>query len=340
MKKKILLLLITLSLYSMYSISQDKGWDVADVSPKPNLNSSSATTDKFDQLRKLSIEGFEEIINNECDQVPEFAKSSIKNWSEAKIGKKSEDEAKKYSEKLVQQTLDAQPKSHPFHFSYSLYTQVDSAIQDIYFTQKKRPSLSQDDIIDSQADIINEMQIDCINKLAPQKYFEILNNSQSSRGSKKNIDLNELEEKKIKSNLKKALISLNQSVPEGSKLTPKNIGTKFGFTEYDLDVSYMHMARDIKYTMTKLNQPWYVYQYVLTKKYDDYIYFLKNGGYNWQFAALALRTKILKQKYHNIMNIGNLTFEEVKSLEKTSLIGDPNLIVIWTKLLGYEKPDQ
>ena len=340
MKKKILLLLITLSLYSMYSISQDKGWDVADVSPKPNLNSSSATTDKFDQLRKLSIEGFEEIINNECDQVPEFAKSSIKNWSEAKIGKKSEDEAKKYSEKLVQQTLDAQPKSHPFHFSYSLYTQVDSAIQDIYFTQKKRPSLSQDDIIDSQADIINEMQIDCINKLAPQKYFEILNNSQSSRGSKKNIDLNELEEKKIKSNLKKALISLNQSVPEGSKLTPKNIGTKFGFTEYDLDVSYMHMARDIKYTMTKLNQPWYIYQYVLTKKYDDYIYFLKNGGYNWQFAALALRTKILKQKYHNIMNIGNLTFEEVKSLEKTSLIGDPNLIVIWTKLLGYEKPDQ
>lgn len=340
MKKKILLLLITLSLYSMYSISQDKGWDVADVSPKPNLNSSSATTDKFDQLRKLSIEGFEEIINNECDQVPEFAKSSIKNWSEAKIGKKSEDEAKKYSEKLVQQTLDAQPKSHPFHFSYSLYTQVDSAIQDIYFTQKKRPSLSQDDIIDSQADIINEMQIDCINKLAPQKYFEILNNSQSSRGSKKNIDLNELEEKKIKSNLKKALISLNQSVPEGSKLTPKNIGTKFGFTEYDLDMSYMHMARDIKYTMTKLNQPWYVYQYVLTKKYDDYIYFLKNGGYNWQFAALALRTKILKQKYHNIMNIGNLTFEEVKSLEKTSLIGDPNLIVIWTKLLGYEKPDQ
>ena len=129
-------------------------------------------------------------------------------------------------------------------------------------------------------------------------------------------------------------------MPEGSKLTPKNIGTKFGFSEHDLDLSYMHMADDIKYTMTKLNQPWYVYQYVLTKKYDDYIYFLKNGGYNWQFAALALRIKILKQKYHNIMNIGNLTFEEVKSLEKTSLIGDPNLIVIWTKLLGYEKPDQ
>ena len=341
MKKKIILLLTT---FSLYSISQAKGWDVA---PKPDLNSSSATTDRVDQLRKLSIKSFEEIINNECSQVAEFAKFSIKNWSEAKIGEKSEDEAKKYSEKLVQQTLDAQPKSHPFHFSYSLYTQVDSEIQDIYFTQKKRPSLSQDDIIDSQvdiidsqADIINKMQMDCITKLAPQKYFEILNNSQSSHESKKNIDLNELEEKKIKSNLKKALISLNQSVPEGSKLTPKNIGTIFGFSEHDLDLSYMHMADDIKYTMTKLNQPWYVYQYVLTKKYDDYIYFLKNGGYNWQFAALALRIKILNQKYHNIMNIGNLTFEEVKWLEKTSFIGDPDLIVIWTELLGYEKPDQ
>ena len=327
MKKNIILLLTT---FSLCSISQAKGLD---VKPKPNLNSSSATTDRVNQLRKLSIKGFEEIINNECDQVPEFAKSSIKNWSETKTGKKSEDEAKKYSEKLVQQTLDAQPKSHPFHFSYSLYNLVDSAIQDIYFIQKKRSSLSQDDII-------NKIQIDCINKLAPQKYFEILNDSQYSRGIKKNIDLNELEEKKIKSNFKKALISLNQSVPEGSKLTPKNIGTKLGFSEYDLNVSYMHMAEDIKITMKELNQPWYVYQYVLNKKYAEYKYFLKNGGYNWQFAALALRTKILKQKYHNIMNIGNLTFEEVKSLEKTSFIGTPNLIVIWTKLLGYEKPDQ
>ena len=327
MKKNIILLLTT---FSLCSISQAKGLD---VKPKPNLNSSSATTDRVNQLRKLSIKGFEEIINNECDQVPEFAKSSIKNWSEAKTGKKSEDEAKKYSEKLVQQTLDAQPKSHPFHFSYSLYNLVDSAIQDIYFIQKKRSSLSQDDII-------NKIQIDCINKLAPQKYFEILNDSQYSRGIKKNIDLNELEEKKIKSNFKKTLISLNQSEPEGSKFTPKNVGKKLRFSENDLNVSYMLMAEDIKATMIELNQPWYVYQYVLNKKYAEYKYFLKNGGYNWQFAALALRTKILKQKYHNIMNIGNLTFEEVKSLEKTSFIGTPNLIVIWTKLLGYEKPDQ
>ena len=327
MKKNIILLLTT---FSLCSISQAKGLD---VKPKPNLNSSSATTDRVNQLRKLSIKGFEEIINNECDQVPEFAKSSIKNWSEAKTGKKSEDEAKKYSEKLVQQTLDAQPKSHPFHFSYLLYTLVDSAIQDIYFIQKKRSSIS-------QADIINKIQIDCINKLAPQKYFEILTDSQYSRGIKKNIDLNELEEKKIKSNFKKTLISLNQSEPEGSKFTPKNVGKKLRFSENDLNVSYMLMAEDIKATMIELNQPWYVYQYVLNKKYAEYKYFLKNGGYNWQFAALALRTKILKQKYHNIMNIGNLTFEEVKSLEKTSFIGAPNLIVIWTKLLGYEKPDQ
>ena len=327
MKKNIILLLTT---FSLCSISQAKGLD---VKPKPNLNSSSATTDRVNQLRKLSIKGFEEIINNECDQVPEFAKSSIKNWSEAKIGKKSEDEAKKYSEKLVQQTLDAQPKSHPFHFSYSLYTLVDSTIQESYFTQKKSINLSQTEFADRMKNL-------CINRLAPDKYFEILDDSQYSRGIKKNIDLNELEEKKIKSNFKKTLISLNQSEPEGSKFTPKNVGKKLRFSENDLNVSYMLMAEDIKATMIELNQPWYVYQYVLNKKYAEYKYFLKNGGYNWQFAALALRTKILKQKYHNIMNIGNLTFEEVKSLEKTSFIGAPNLIVIWTKLLGYEKPDQ
>ena len=327
MKKNIILLLTT---FSLCSISQAKGLD---VKPKPNLNSSSATTDRVNQLRKLSIKGFEEIINNECDQVPEFAKSSIKNWSEAKTGKKSEDEAKKYSEKLVQQTLDAQPKSHPFHFSYSLYTLVDSTIQESYFTQKKSINLSQTEFADRMKNL-------CINRLAPDKYFEILDDSQYSRGIKKNIDLNELEEKKIKSNFKKTLISLNQSEPEGSKFTPKNVGKKLRFSENDLNVSYMLMAEDIKATMIELNQPWYVYQYVLNKKYAEYKYFLKNGGYNWQFAALALRTKILKQKYHNIMNIGNLTFEEVKSLEKTSFIGAPNLIVIWTKLLGYEKPDQ
>ena len=327
MKKKIILLLTT---FSLYSISQAKGWDVA---PKPDLNSSSATTDRVDQLRKLSIKSFEEIINNECSQVAEFAKFSIKNWSEAKIGEKSEDEAKKYSKKLVQQTLDTQPKSYPYHFSYSLYTLVDSTIQDIYFTQKESPSIS-------QADIIDNLNIACINKLAPQIYFEILINSQYSRGIKKNIDLNELEEKKIKSNLKKALISLNQSEPEGSKLTPKYIGKKLGFSENDLNVSYMLMAEDIKYTMTKLNQPWYVYHYVLIKKYDDYMYFLKNGGNNRQFASLALMTKILNQKFNNFLNIGTLNLKEINSLKNTPFTGDPNQIVIWTKLLGYEESDQ
>ena len=81
MKKNIILLLTT---FSLCSISQAKGLD---VKPKPNLNSSSATTDRVDQFRNLSIKRFEEIINNECDKAFEFAKYSMKNWSEAKIGK-------------------------------------------------------------------------------------------------------------------------------------------------------------------------------------------------------------------------------------------------------------
>ena len=323
MKKKIILLLTT---FLLYSTTLAKGWDVA---PNPYLGFPSAFTDRANQLRKLSIKGFEEIINNECDQVPEFAKSSIKNWSEAKIGKKSEDEAKKYSEKLVQQTLDAQPKSHPFHFSYSLYTLVDSTIQESYFTQKKSINLSQTEFADRMKNL-------CINRLAPDKYFEILNDSQYSRGIKKNIDLNELEEKKIKSNFKKTLISLNQSEPEGSKFTPKNVGKKLRFSENDLNVSYMLMAEDIKATMIELNQPWYVYQYVLNKKYADYKYFLENGGYNKQFAIAAMITKLLKQKSNNFKNIYTLNLKEIYSLKDTFLTGDRNQIAALLKLLGLD----
>ena len=323
MKKKIILLLTT---FLLYSTTLAKGWDVA---PNPYLGFPSAFTDRANQLRKLSIKGFEEIINNECDQVPEFAKSSIKNWSEAKIGKKSEDEAKKYSEKLVQQTLDAQPKSHPFHFSYSLYTLVDSTIQESYFTQKKSINLSQTEFADRMKNL-------CINRLAPDKYFEILDDSQYSRGIKKNIDLNELEEKKIKSNFKKTLISLNQSEPEGSKFTPKNVGKKLRFSENDLNVSYMLMAEDIKATMIELNQPWYVYQYVLNKKYADYKYFLENGGYNKQFAIAAMITKLLKQKSNNFKNIYTLNLKEIYSLKDTFLTGDRNQIAALLKLLGLD----
>ena len=102
----------------------------------------------------------------------------------------------------------------------------------------------------------------------------------------------------------------------------------------------MLMAEDIKYTMTKLNQPWYVYQYVLNKKYADYIYFLKYAGNNRQFATLALRTKILNQKSNNFLNITTLNLEEINSLKNKPFTGKPNQIIIWTKLLGYQESDQ
>ena len=129
-------------------------------------------------------------------------------------------------------------------------------------------------------------------------------------------------------------------MPEGSKLTPIYIGKKLSFSGNDLNVSYMLMAEDIKNTMTKLNQPWYVYQYVLNKKYADYIYFLKYGGKNRQFATLALRTKILNQKSNNFLNINIFNFEEINSLKNKPFTGKPKKIIIWTKLLGYQELDQ
>ena len=128
-------------------------------------------------------------------------------------------------------------------------------------------------------------------------------------------------------------------MPEGSKLTPKDVGKKLGFSENDLNVSYMLMAEDIKITMKELNQPWYVYQYVLNKKYADYKYFLKNGGYNKQFATLAMITKLLKQKSNNFKNIYTLNFKEINSLKDTLLTGDRNQAAALLKLLGYQDLD-
>ena len=316
MKKNIILLLTT---FSLYTITLAKS---SDVVSNPDLNSLSAATNTFNQLRNLSIKDFEKKIIKECNHVSKFAQLSINNWSMVRNGKKSEDEAQKYSEILVKQTLGTQPKMYE-------YTELDSVIRKENFTAKMNQTL-----------FIDLVKNYCRNRLAPKKYFEILNDSRSSIESEKNIDLNELEEKKIQRKIKSALINLNQSVPKGSKLTPKGIKKKLDFSENDLNVSYMLMAEDIKNTMTKLNQPWYVYQYVLNKKYADYEVFLKNGGYNEQFAILALRTKILNQKSNNFKKIFTLSFKAINSLKDIPFTGDRNQLLIWTKLLGYEELDQ
>ena len=316
MKKNIILLLTT---FSLYNITLAKS---SDVVSNPDLNSLSAATNTFNQLRNLSIKDFEKKIIKECNHVSKFAQLSINNWSMVRNGKKSEDEAQKYSEILVKQTLGTQSKMYE-------YTELDSVIRKVNFTAKMNQTL-----------FIDLVKKYCRNRLAPKKYFEILNDSRSSIESEKNIDLNELEEKKIQRKIKSALINLNQSVPKGSKLTPKGIKKKLDFSENDLNVSYMLMAEDIKNTMTKLNQPWYVYQYVLNKKYADYEVFLKNGGYNEQFAILALRTKILNQKSNNFKKIFTLSFKAINSLKDIPFTGDRNQLLIWTKLLGYEELDQ
>lgn len=322
MKKNIILLL---TMFLQYSMTLAKDWDVAF---NQDLNSSSAVTDSFDQIRKLPIKDFEAKIEHDCDQVSKFAKLSINNWSMAKIGKKSEDKAQKYSEMLVKQTVDTQSKLYPFLNDYSVYTELDSISRDIYFTQKNSPDISETFLIDR---MIDEIKKKCT--------FKIISHSKPSSENEINIDLNELEEKKIQSNITSTLINLNQSVPEGSKLTPKDIGTKLNFSLWDLFVSSALMSRDIKNTMKELNQPWYIYEYVLDKKHDEYSNFLRNGGYNRQFAVLTLKTKILSPK-STYMDASNLNLDEIYSLKDTIFTGDRNQIIIWTKLLGYQELDQ
>lgn len=309
---------------SLCPVSMAKNWDVA---PNPYLDTPSAITDTVDQFRQLPINRLEAIISNECDRVGEFVNLSINNWSAAKLGRKSEDEAKRYSEMLVQQTIDTQSKMYPFPFGYLTYTALDSIIMKEFLGQK-RFNVSQNVLIDRMKSI-------CKYRLANEKYFDILNDPKYSRGSMKPIDLDALQEKNSQGN-RNTILSFNRSMPDGSKLTPKGVGKKLGLTDVDLNVVYILMANDIKIAMEELDQPWYVYQYVLNQKYNDYKNFLINGGRNKQFAILALTTKMMKQNSNNYKGINTLSFKEINQLKDESFKTDRNQIIQWIQLLGYQ----
>lgn len=336
MKKIIIFLLTTFLLYTTTLAKSSDEIDPYDVIAPYDVVSfpySESVRHIFtvNDMRKLSIKQFDEIIKANCDQVwPEFIQLSIDNWNKAKIGKKSEDEADKYSEMLIKAAFYTEIKLHLYPFSGLVYDALDNTIQNKYFYGGDPLNASEPKF----SEILKNL---CGNYMAPKIFFEYLDNSPGSDEIKKKIDLNDLEQKKIQSNIKSALISLNQSEPEGSKLTPEEIGTKLEFSNPDLIVSRTLMAEDIKNTMKELNQPWYVYQYVLNEKYADYEYFMTNGGNNKQFAVLALRTKILNQKSNNYKNIDPYDFNEINSLKDKPFTGDRNQIIMWTKLLGYKK---
>ena len=342
MKKIIIFLLTTFLLYTTTLAKSSDEIDPYDVIAPYDVVSfpySESVRHIFtvNDMRKLSIKQFEEIIKADCDQVwSEFVQLSIDNWNKAKIGKKSEDEADKYSDMLMKAAHYTEMKLHLYPFYGFWYAALDNTIREKYFGDED-PLGDEDPRKMSEPKFFQIIKNICGNHMAPDKFFNYLDKSPGSDEIKKNIDFNELEEKKIQSKIKSALISLNRSEPQGSKSTPEGIGKKLEFSDSDLVVSRTLMAEDIKNTMKELNQPWYVYQYVLDRKFYDYQSFLITGGNNRQFAALALRTKILNQKSNNYKNIDLNDFNEINSLKDAPFTGDRNQIIMWTKLLGYKK---
>ena len=339
MKKIIIFLLTTFLLYTTTLAKSSDEIDPYDVIAPYDVVSfpySESVRHIFtvNDMRKLSIKQFEEIIKADCDQVwSEFVQLSIDNWNKVEIGEKSEDEAYEYSDMLIKAAHYTEMKLHLYPFYGNWYAAVNNTIREKHFDGEDPLKISKPKFFQTIKNI-------CGNYMAPDKFFNYLDKSPGSDEIKKKIDLNDLEQKKIQSNIKSALISLNQSEPEGSKLTPEEIGTKLDFSNSDLVVSRTLMAEDIKNTMKELNQPWYVYQYVLNKKYADYEYFMINGGNNKQFAVLALRTKILNQKSNNYKNIDPYDFNEINSLKDKPFTGDRNQIIMWTELLGYQELNQ
>ena len=336
MKKIIIFLLTTFLLYTTTLAKSSDEIDPYDVIAPYDVVSFPYSKSIFtvNDMRKLSIKQFEEIIKADCDQVwSEFVQLSIDNWNKVEIGEKSEDEAYEYSNMLMKAVHYTEMKLHLYPFYGHWYAAVNNIIREKHFDGEDPLKISKPKFFQTIKNI-------CGNYMAPDKFFEYLDKSPGSDEIKKKIDLNDLEQKKIQSNIKSALISLNQSEPEGSKLTPEEIGTKLEFSNPDLIVSRTLMAEDIKNTMKELNQPWYVYRYVLNKKYADYEYFLATGGNNKQFAVLALRTKILNQKSNNYKNIDPHDFNEINSLKDKPFTGDRNQIIMWTELLGYQELNQ
>ena len=339
MKKIIIFLLTTFLLYTTTLAKSSDEIDPYDVIAPYDVVSfpySESVRHIFtvNDMRKLSIKQFEEIIKADCDQVwSEFVQLSIDNWNKVEIGEKSEDEAYEYSDMLIKAAHYTEMKLHLYPFYGNWYAAVNNTIREKHFDGEDPLKISKPKFFQTIKNI-------CGNYMAPDKFFNYLDKSPGSDEIKKKIDLNDLEQKKIQSNIKSALISLNQSEPEGSKLTPEEIGTKLDFSDSDLVVSRTLMAEDIKNTMKELNQPWYVYRYVLNKKYADYEYFLATGGNNKQFAVLALRTKILNQKSNNYKNIDPYDFNEINSLKDKPFTGDRNQIIMWTELLGYQELNQ
>ena len=110
MKKKNQLFLMLLCLFPAILPAKNS----THSSNPDQTNTFSVDIQTVKQYKNLSIEQFEAIIATECQQLGEFASRSVDNWRLNKIGQKTEAKAKKYSEKLMQKTVQTQ--SNCLHF--------------------------------------------------------------------------------------------------------------------------------------------------------------------------------------------------------------------------------
>lgn len=340
MKKKNQLFLMLLCLFPAILPAKNS----THSSNPDRINTFSVDIETVKQYKKLSIEQFEAIIATECQQLGEFASRSVDNWRLNKIGQKTEAKAKKYSEKLMQKTVQTQSKLSTFPFDLQTYQALDSALRKEIFEQQN--------IDFNKSDLIAKTKKHCQNRLAPQKYFTILSQSQYSQNDQNSIDLEQLQDKIDKYNLK--ILHIDDSITKWSNFTPKGVGQKLGLTDTDLNATYLFMANNYKEVMEEMGEPWYVYQYVVNKKYHEYQNFLINGGHNCQFAMIALTSKIIQSNpASKLAGIGGFVFADIalikldlefngnnsETLLALKLIVDYNInerkLKQWIKILGY-----
>ena len=323
MKKKNQLFLMLLCLFPAILPAKNS----THSSNPDQTNTFSVDIETVKQYKNLSIEQFEAIIATECQQLGEFASRSVDNWRLNKIGQKTEAKAKKYSEKLMQKTVQTQSKLSAFPFDLQTYQALDSALRKEIFEQQN--------IEFSKSDLIAKTKKRCQNRLAPQKYFTILSQSQYSQNDQNSIDLKQLQDKIDKYNLE--ILIIDDSFAKWSKLTPKGVGQKLGLTDTDLNATYLFMANNIKEVMDEMGEPWYVYQYVVNKTYHEYQNFLINGGHNRQFAMIALTSKIIQSgPTSKPEGIDKFVFIDIEPIKlDLEFNGNNSEILFVLKLVGY-----
>ena len=282
---------------SSFCFSKDIYWDIL---PNPHFNTGVSPTDAVIQLKGLKVEKMENLIKNECKQFSGYINQSITNWDLARYGHKSAIEAQQYSHQLALDILYPQLNMFSFPFGLRTYLTADEAVKKIIFDNKNKQGID-------QQNYVNQIYSQCVFQMGPEKYYSLMTNEKLERGNEKSFDYTAFEAKRDKS---KSTISLDDSIPVGSKQSQAGIIQKLKISDLELQALRIFIENDVKTSVKNENETWFLYQAINEKKQRQLNEFLTNGGKNIEFARLIGFTIMLSETNQGFKNFNFIDSDE------------------------------